>query len=126
MPEKIVYADLSYKIMGIVFSIFNDLGYGYQEKYYQKALAIAFRLQGVVFKEQVYCPLLYGGEKIGSYFLDFLIDDKIVLELKRADHFSKSAIDQIYAYLRATKLKLGIVLIFTGNGVKFKRIVNLE
>ena len=125
MQDKVIYPDLSYRIVGIVFSVFNDLGYGYQEKYYQRALSVRLREQNIVFKEQVYCPLMYQGKKIGSYFFDFLIEDKIVLELKRADYFSKSAIDQVYAYLKARQLQLGIIVIFTSKGVKFKRVLNV-
>jgi len=69
--------------------------------------------------------LKYRGREIGIYFLDFLIEDKIILEIKKREYFSKKDIDQVYAYLKATKLKLGIIAHFTKSGVKFRRVLNL-
>ncbi|MBI4837055.1 MAG: GxxExxY protein [Candidatus Portnoybacteria bacterium] len=65
------------------------------------------------------------GEIIGKVFLDFLIEGKIILEIKKADRFSKAEIDQVYSYLKATELKLGIIAHFAKDGVRFKRILNL-
>ncbi len=71
-------------------------------------------------------PLFFKEKIIGKDFLDFLIDDKIVLELKKGDNFSRKSIEQVYEYLQATKLKLGIIAQFSSNGLKFKRIVNIN
>lgn len=57
--------------------------------------------------------------------MDFVVEDKIVLEIKRGDYFRRSNIDQIKGYLEATDLKLGILINFTNKGLKYKRIVNL-
>jgi len=73
----------------------------------------------------VSAPLAYGGKTIGRYYLDFLIADKIVLEIKKGDRFLKTNIDQVYAYLKRFNLKLGILANFTKGGLKFKRIVNV-
>lgn len=124
--DKLVYPDLSYKIIGILFDVYNELGSGYQEKYYQKALTVAFKKMGLIFKEQVYTPLRYQTEKIGNYYLDFLIDNKIILEIKKGEYFSRSNIQQIYAYLKSTGLKLGILANFRNNGLRFKRILNIK
>ena len=122
----LIYPQLSYKIIGILFSVFNNLGYGYQEKYYQKAIAILFKENGINFKEQVYAPLEFKENKIGCYYLDFLIENKIVLEIKKGERFLKSNIEQVYAYLKRFNLKLGIIANFTRKDLKFKRIVNIK
>jgi len=122
----LIYPELSYKIIGILFDVYNKLGPGYQEKYYQRAIASAFRKQRFAFREQVPIPLIYLEEKIGRYFLDFLIENKIVLEIKRGDRFSRKDIEQVYAYLKAKKLKLGLLANLTNRGVKFKRILNIK
>ncbi|QQG42635.1 MAG: GxxExxY protein [Candidatus Giovannonibacteria bacterium] len=122
----LIYPELSYKIIGILFDVYNQLGYGYQEKYYEKATAAALKLAGLNYKEQYLVPLKFKDEKIGNYFLDFLVDDKVVLELKRGERVAKSNIDQIYAYLIATGLKLGILAQFTPSGIKFRRILNIK
>ena len=122
----ILYPELSYKIIGVLFDVFNELGYRYQEKYYQRAAAIAFQNLGIKFVEQVPAPLEFKGKSIGRYFYDFLIDDKVLLELKRGDSFSRNDIQQILGYLSRAKLKLGILARFSSKGLKFKRIVQLN
>jgi GxxExxY protein len=124
--NDLIYPDLCYQIIGILFEIYKQLGSGYQEKYYQKILATEIKRRGLTYKEQALAPIIYKGKKIGNYFLDFIIDNKVVLELKKGDRFSQKHIEQVYAYLKATDLKLGIIATFTRNGVKFKRIVNLS
>lgn len=126
MLEKILYPELSYSIVGILFDVYNELGGDYQEKYYQRAVASALRLKKINFVEQLPVLLEYQESKIGRYYLDFLIDGKIILEIKRGDYFSRTNIRQLYTYLRATKLNLGIIANFTTKGVKFKRIVNIK
>ncbi len=123
--SDLIYPELCYKIVGILYDVYNELGFGYQEKYYQRAIAIAFNKNKIQFEEQVNVLLDYQNSNIGRYFLDFLIKDKMVLEIKRGDYFSKKNIEQIYPYLIATNLKLGILANFTSSGVKFKRIVNI-
>ncbi len=120
-----VYPELSYKIIGAVFSVFNELGYGYQEKYYQKAIVKTLKILGIPFKEQVSYSISFRNEIIGRYFLDFLIDNKVVLEIKKENNFRRQNIQQVVGYLKKTNLKLGIIVNFTKGGVKFKRILNL-
>ena len=124
--SDIVYPQLSYAINWALFSVFKELGQGYQEKYYQRAIAKEFQARSILFKEQVQVPLAYRQESIGAYFLDFLIDGKVVLEIKRGDYFRKHTIEQIVGYLRATKLQIGLIANFTQNGVKIRRILNAK
>jgi GxxExxY protein len=124
--NDLIYPDLCYQIIGILFEIYKQLGSGYQEKYYQKIVATELKRCGLTYREQVTAPLIYKGNKIGTYFLDFVIGNKVVLELKKGDRFSQKHIEQVYAYLKATGLKLGIIATFTKNGVRFKRVVNLS
>ncbi|MEW5805184.1 MAG: GxxExxY protein [Patescibacteria group bacterium] len=122
----LVYPELSYKIVGILFTVFNELGYGYQEKYYQKAIAKVLGDNKIYFREQVYLPLEFNGEGIGNYYLDFLIENKLILEIKRGDRFLKRNIEQVYSYLKRSNLRLGIIANFTKQGLRFKRIVNIK
>ena len=120
-----IYPELSYKLMGAVFEVFNELGYGYQEKYYQRAIAKTLKQLGILFKEQVPYEISYKGATIGRYFFDFLIENKIVLEIKKETNFRKHNIEQMIGYLRKCGLKLGILVNFTKDGAKFKRILNI-
>lgn len=123
--QNIVHKDLSYEIIGIMYDVYNELGYGFQEKYYCRAITALLQDHSLNFKEQVYKPILFKEKKIGGYFLDFLIEDKIILEIKKGDQFYKKDIAQVYAYLKAHDLQLGILVRFAKNEVKIKRIVNL-
>jgi len=122
----VVYPELSYKIVGILFEVYNQLGPGYQEKYYQRAIEAAFKTNKLTFKKQLSLDINFNNVKIGKYFLDFLVEDKIVLEIKKGNYFPKKNIEQVYAYLKLTGLKLAILANFTSNGIKFRRILNLR
>src|SRR5579863_8819208 len=120
----LLYPELSYKIIGTLFDVYNKMGYGYQERYYQKAISEKLKENNIAFKEQYPVEIMLDESKIGKYFLDFLIEDKIILEIKKVDKFLKSNITQTYGYLKSTKLELGILANFTRTGVQYKRIVN--
>jgi len=124
--EDLIYPELSYQIIGVVFDVYNKLGYGHKESIYQKAIAVSLKNAKLPFKEQVYSPVMFGEVNIGKNYLDFLIDNRMVLEIKRGNYFHKSHIDQLHNYLIVNKLKLGILVYFTPNNVHFKRIVNIK
>lgn len=123
--QDLVYPELSYKINGVLFDVFKEIGGGYQEKYYQRAIASALKISGIRFQEQVPVDLLYDKEKIGKYFLDFVIDDKVVLEIKKGNYFRKTNLNQVIGYLKAKNYKLGLIANFTDKGVKIYRVLNL-
>ena len=125
LDNGLIYADLSYKIIGCLFDVFDELGYGHKEKYYENALVELFKEKGLKYERQLYTPLMFMNKNVGKYYFDFLIDGRLVLELHQAKRFSKKHIDQIYSYLKAQNLKLGLLAHFTPDGVIFKRIVNL-
>ena len=123
--DNLVYPELSFKIVGCVYEVYNELGYGHLEKYYQKALAISFRKHALAFKEQVYFPLKFQDEIIGKGFCDFVVEDKVIVELKKKDRFTKANIDQVKQYLNSSKLQLAILFNFAPTSVVFKRLVNI-
>ena len=123
--SDLLYPELSYQIVGILFEVFNELGYQYQEKYYQRAISRSLKQLNIPFSEQIGVPILFKGQRIGRYVFDFLIDGKIVLEIKRGDRFTPQDIKQTVAYLKRSGLKLGILARFSSKGLKFKRIINL-
>jgi len=126
LKEDLVYPELSYKLVGIAFTVSNELGFGHLEKIYQKDFAQELKLAKIKFKEQVPYSVEYKGEIIGRSYLDFLVNDKIIIELKRNDIFSKKTIEQVTNYLKVSNLKLAILIHFSKDGVKYKRIVNIK
>ncbi len=85
--KDILYPDLSYKIIGCAFDVYNSLGAGHHEKYYQRALSEAFSSKKLKFSQQVYYPLKYRNRIIGKNFVDFLIEGKIIVEIKKVNVF---------------------------------------
>ena len=122
--NKIIYPELSYKIVGILYKVHGELGNRYQEKYYQRAVEIAFKKEKLSYQKEIAVNLEYDSENIGKYFLDFLICDKIVLELKTVNRFRREDIRQVLAYLKAAKKKLGILANFKKDSLEYKRILN--
>jgi GxxExxY protein len=122
--EDLIYPELSYKLVGLAYNVFNELGHGHLERIYQKAYAKELKEADITFKEQAPYQVIYKEEVIGNNFLDFLIEDKVIIELKRSDFHSKKYIDQISNYIKVSNLKLAILINFTSNGVRIKRIVN--
>ena len=122
----LVYPELSFIIVGCAYEVFNELGPGHTEKIYQRALAAVFEEKKIVFKEQEYYPLKFKDKVIGRGFLDFAVDNKIIVELKKDETFTKTHIDQVVNYLKLSNYKLAILINFTPQGVKFKRLVNIN
>ncbi len=91
--QDLLYPELSYKIIGSAFDVHNQLGSGHYEKFYEKALAEAFSYQKLRFKQQLSCSMNYRGKFLGRRFLDFLVEDKIIVEIKKGNRFSKQHID---------------------------------
>ena len=126
MEEPFVYKDLSYKINGCLFEVYNALGAGLKEKTYQYALAVVFSEQGLIFEREVRLPILFHEMNVGTSILDFLVNNSIVVELKIGEYYSRKNMEQILEYLKAHDLKLGLLANFTREGVRIKRIVNIR
>jgi GxxExxY protein len=124
--RELIHKELSYDIIGAAMSVSNELSYGYQEKYYERALCKAFEKVGIKYKNQVKCDLKLRDEKVGIFYLDFLVEDKIIVEIKVGNRFHKNSFDQIISYLKANNKQLGILIKFTREGIKFVRIVNFN
>lgn len=124
--KDIIYADEVYEIIGMMYDAWDEIGFGHKENFCQKAVAEVFRKNNKKFKEQLRLKVKVNGKEIGEYILDFLYEDIIVIELKQGNGFSKRNINQVYSYLKATDLKLGLLINFTREGIRFKRIVNLK
>lgn len=122
--SNLIYPDLSYKIMGVLFRVHRKLGNSYQEKYYQRAIEAEFEDEKISFKREVLVKLNYGDKDIGKYFLDFVVDGKIALEIKTVPFLRQEYLNQVLAYLNAANLKLGIVANFRTNRLTYRRLVN--
>lgn len=122
--SKLIYPELSYILTGILFEVSNKLGTKYQEKHYQKAIEIKLKESKIPHEREKQIKIDFGDEELGEFFLDFIIDDKIVLEIKKVWRITRDDIKQVLRYLKAAKLKLGIIANFKHQKVEIRRIVN--
>src|SRR3989344_4938599 len=116
-----LFSDLTYKIRGCFFTVYNGLGTGHKENIYERALAKELVKVGLKFVEQKSLDVLYDGEKIGVYKPDFVVDDKIILEIKANEiNFWKFEKQLVY-YLKNTGYKLGFIVNFGSRPLLIKR-----
>lgn len=86
--EKLLYKDLSYKIVGLAMQVHTELGHGFLEKVYENALMVLFEENGIHAQEQIPIKVQFNGRVTGDYVADILVADSIILELKAQDRSS--------------------------------------
>lgn len=116
------HADLSEKIIRVFYDVHNELGFGFSERVFQKAFAIALREVGMEVEEQVPMRVYYHGQLVGEYFGDVVVNKIILLELKAASQIIPEHEAQLLSYLKASEIEVGYVLNF-GKSATFKRMV---
>jgi GxxExxY protein len=123
MEEKILYKDLSYKIVGLAIQVRKELGVGYLEKVYENALMILLEENGIKAEQQVPIKVSFHGRIIGDYIADILVENQIILELKAQDKIVEVHKAQTLNYLKATGLRLAILLNFGKDRLEHERLV---
>lgn len=121
---QIIYKDEAYKIIGICMEVHNQLGKGFNEVVYADALEIELMDNGIPYSRERKFGIIYKGNLLPhKYKADFIIDDKIVLELKAINCLTSAHVKQTLNYLAVSKLKLGLLINFGEDSLKYKRIV---
>jgi len=123
---ELLYKDLSYKINGIAFEIMNLIGSSHSEKIYADAFEELLKKYSISYQRELYYPVKVNGKLIAKRYFDFLIENKVVVELKSGIKNYQSACYQLFDYLKFSKLKLGLIIRFTNQGAKVKRIPNFK
>jgi GxxExxY protein len=123
MEEKILHKDLSYKIVGLATQVRKELGYGFLEKVYENALMVLLEENGIKAEQQVSIKVNFHGRVIGNYIADILVEDSIILELKTIERITKYEMAQTLNYLKATGLKLALILNFGKEGLSHERLI---
>ncbi len=110
--SEMKHADLTHKINGAFFKVYNTLGYGFSEKVYQNALAIELRALGLKAEVQKQIPVYYAGIMVGEYYADIVVNDVVILELKAIQRLLSEHEAQLLNYLKATPIEVGLLLNF--------------
>ena len=104
--------------------MFNELGWGFSEKDYQSALAKELEDKNIKFVREVYIPINYKETLIKKYYADFVIYGKILVELKVVPRLGYFHVRQLLNYLRLSGIRLGILIYFSKEGIKYRRVLN--
>ena len=119
---ELILERLTHSVIGAFFEVYNTLGFGFLEYLYTMALERELLARGHYVGREIYVPVLYKGEELGRQRLDMIIDGKLVVETKSTYDLHKAAERQVYNYLRATNLEVGLLLHF-GPQPRFYRVV---
>ena len=121
--------DISYKIRGAIFNVYNTLGPGLLESVYSAALVYELNNVGIKVLKEAPVPVYYNNEKLEVGFrLDLLVDDKVIIEIKSVEKLNNVHHKQIITYLKLTNLKLGILVNFNEDDISkgiFRKVNNL-
>ena len=120
---ELLYENLSYKIRGVLFEVRKKLGLGHKELIYHNALEIGFRNAGLAFESKKNIPILYDDKKIGTYQPDFVIENKILIELKTLPEIGRPQLEQTWSYLKGCDYKLALLVNFGSKDLEIKRFV---
>ncbi|RDY58090.1 GxxExxY protein [Flagellimonas nanhaiensis] len=122
--SQIIYKHESYFVIGLCMDVHNELGKGFSEAVYGDALEIELKSNGVPYQREAKFNINYKGEILRHhYFADFVMDNKIILELKAVEKISSGHVKQTLNYLAASELKLGIIVNFGEDQLTYKRVL---
>ena len=124
MKKRIIYPELSYKIMQAVFAVHNELGPGFLETVYEEALVYELQNNGIRVARQQQIQIFYRDHLVGTHRLDLVVEGIIILELKAVSDLHPIFNQQTLSYLKASGLKLGILINFGTKRIQSTRIVN--
>jgi GxxExxY protein len=116
-------SELTGKIIGCAMEVHKNLGNGFQEVIYQRALAIEMKLQRLEFSREHEMEIFYKGDRIGMRRVDFFVEGKIMVELKAVVEMQDVHLAQAINYLEAYKLDIGLLINFGNTSLQFKRVM---
>ena len=115
--------ELTYAIRGAIFEVNNILGPGFLEKIYENALLLELRIRGLKAEGQVPLKVLYKDNVVGEYFADILVENRVIIELKTVERIERIHEAQVLNYLKATGLKIGLLVNYKHQKAEIKRMV---
>jgi len=106
------HEELTRHIIELFYKVYNSLGYGFLEKVYENALAIEFKNSGLDAKPQAPIKVVYDRQIVGEYYIDLLIEDCVIVEIKAVKSLLKEHEAQLLNYLKASRMEVGLLLNF--------------
>ena len=113
--------DVTHKVIGCAYQVYNNLGFGFLESVYRKAMVIEIEASGLRVYQESPLKVLYRDQVVGDYFADLLVEDELIVELKSVERLGKVHEAQLVNYLVATGIEVGLLINFGSTGVDVKR-----
>ena len=113
--------NITHKIIGAAYKVFNALGFGFLESVYKRAMVFELRKQNMVVKEEQPLKVYYEKSVVGEFFVDLFVENEIIVELKSVEKLSKAHEVQLVNYLNGMKKDIGLLINFGPNSVDVKR-----
>ena len=121
--SNLLHPDLTYAVIGAAMTVHRILGHGFLEAVYEAALAHELNLRGVPYERQRRLTVTYKGHAVGEYVADFVVDGKVIVELKATKKLTEADEAQLLNYLKATGLRVGLLLNFGAPSLEHRRRV---
>ncbi|MFD0836762.1 GxxExxY protein [Mariniflexile aquimaris] len=122
--SQLIYKEDTYKIIGLCMNVHSELGKGFSEVIYGDALEIELIDNNINYSRESKFNIAYKGNLLPhKYIADFIIDNKIILEIKAISTLTDSHIKQTLNYLAVSKLKIGLLINFGEDSLKYKRVI---
>lgn len=119
-----IYEDLTEKILKACFEVSNELGNGFLESVYEKALLIVLTGMGLKVQSQIPLKVMFRGLTVGDFYPDIIVEDKVLLELKAAKALAPEHMAQVMNYLKATGIEVGFLVNFGNTKLEYRRFGN--
>ncbi len=119
---ELLHKNITDKIIRAFYNVYNELGFGFLEKVYERSMVIELRNMGLECESQKKIDVYYKNKNVGDYYADIIVENKVIVELKAAEGIIKEHEAQLLNYLKATNIEVGLLLNF-GNKPKFQRLI---
>jgi GxxExxY protein len=120
---RVLYKAETERIIGFAFTVLNEIGHGLNEKVYEKALTVLFKLDGVAYDQQRRFPVLFRGVEVGEFLPDLIAFNSIIVDTKVIDRITDHERGQMLNYFRIAKLRVALLLNFKNPRLEFERVV---
>ncbi len=120
---EFLHGELTHEIIGAAFEVWKTLGYGFLEKVYENSLVVELKLRGLQVEQQRAMDVQYKGVMVGQYVADLIVEGRVLVEIKAEKEYNPKHEAQLLNYLKATGIKVGLLLNFGEKRCQFERLV---
>ena len=121
--NKLILKEEVFQIVGCAMEVLNELGHGLNEKPYENALTVEFKIRGIAFDQQRRFEVLYKGQQVGEFIPDLIAFGSVIVDAKVIDQITDVERGQMLNYLRISKLRVGVILNFKHPKLEWERVV---